>query len=338
MVAIRPVVALLSLTVAASLLTACRGGSGSAPDKAGGSTGPVVLRLGSTDFADQSESPAIRYFADQVAKVSNGQLRIRIVYDAGGDRTAAGEENVIRKVESGKLDLGWIAARAWDEVGVKSFTALQAPFLITSYSLLGRVTSSPLATRMLDGLSARNDVGLALVPMELRHPSGGLKHRLVAVRDFRGARIRDIPSRVGDDLLRALGARPVHVSNAAISGVLAHRRIDGSEVALETAGFGSVVTANVTFFAKAMTLFAGQKAFDALAADQRAWLKTAAGRMLPYILAKPPWRGAFARYCRNGGRVVRASRDDLTGLERASRPVSAALERDRKSTRLNSSH
>ena len=74
-------------------------------------------------------------------------LRVRITYVAAGTATPYVEERTIAAVRGGRFDLGWIGARAWDEVGVKSFRALQAPFLITSNPLLDRVVDEPAGRR-----------------------------------------------------------------------------------------------------------------------------------------------------------------------------------------------
>ena len=191
------------------------------------------------------DTPNVEFFASQVRALSRGTLRVHVIPQAAGDAVPDTEERIARMVRDGKLDLGWIGARAWDELGVSSFQALQAPFLITSYPLLDRVTTSPLATRMLAGLARQHVIGLALVPELLRHPAG-FRHPLSSLADFDGARIRALPSRAGDALLRALGATPVHESNRAFA---TDRRSDGEETS-----FGRVAvvgapsaTANVAF-------------------------------------------------------------------------------------------
>src|SRR4051794_6916300 len=119
----------LVLFAAAVALAGCSSG---AADKAGGSGAARVLSIGDSNSSDQSDTAAIQHFAAQVDKRSGGSLRIHITYGAAGSATPYVEERVIRAVQSGRFDLGWTGARAWDEVGVKSFRALQAPFLITS--------------------------------------------------------------------------------------------------------------------------------------------------------------------------------------------------------------
>ncbi len=314
--------------VAAALVGCSSGHKSGASDKAGGSSAPTVLRLGDSDSVDQPDTPTIRYFAARVAKLSGGALRVRITFQAAGDRTPDVEAQTVRMVRAGKFDLGWIGARAWDELGVKSFQALQAPFLVTSYALLDRIAMSPIAGEMLAGLKSQDVVGLALVPDLLRHPVG-LERPLASPADFAGARIRIQPSRATRALMTALGAAPVSVSNAAVGAAIGHHRIDGEELSLGNAGSGSIVTANVTFFDKALTLFAARHAYEQLSDQQREILRSAAEQTLRHVVTDRPSESALARpFCRDNGRIVLASKRDLAELRRAARPVYAQLERE----------
>lgn len=320
----------LAAVVAAATSAGCSSGhNSSAADKAGGSAAPVVLRLADSDAVDQPDTPTVRYFAGQVAKLSGGSLRVQITFQAGGDKVPDVEARTARLVRAGTFDLGWIGARAWDHLGVKSFQALQAPFLITDHALLDRVATSAVAEEMLKGLKSYGVVGLALIPDLLRHPVGR-KRPLASLAELAGARVRVQPSRATDALLRALGAVPVVVSNSAIPSAIGHGRIDGEELSFGNAPSESVVTANVTFFGKALTLFAERHSYERLTDEQRAVLLRAAEQTLRHVVATPPSESALAaRFCRqSGARIVLARKQDVAALVRASRPVYAQLARE----------
>ena len=160
---------------------------------------------------------------------------------------------------------GWARAPGTG-MGIKSFQALQAPFLVTDHALLGRIMTGPLAARMLAGLDGHGFVGLALVPDRLRYPFGA-RGPLASPEDFAGARVRVYPSGATDALIRALGATPVHVSGDDVAAAVARREIDGTEAALGTnsATEGeNHLTANLPFFAKTLTLFAGEGTYERL--------------------------------------------------------------------------
>ena len=202
-------------------------------DKAGGATAPVVLTIATDTRADQADAEILRYFVRRVEHNSEGRVRIRIVYGAGGEATTSSEVRVGRLVRDGEFDLGWIPSRNWDYLGVDSLRALQAPFLITSYDLLDRVLIGPLGPEMLRGLRQAGVVGLALVPGELRHPLG-LNHALRGLANFAGARIHVAPSRTTDALVHALGARPVLLTTRARSPRTAPARSTGRNSATRT--------------------------------------------------------------------------------------------------------
>ena len=321
-----PLVPVLAAAVVAGAPAGC--GPGAGGDKAGGSRAPAILRLAVSSAADDPDVPDARFFASRVAELSHGSLRIQVVTSAAGSQSAYSEARVARMVRNGRFDLGWIGSRAWDGLGVSSFTALQAPFLVTNYALLDRIATGTLALRMLAELQQRGFVGLALVPDRLRHPFG-VRHPLASPADFSGARVRVIPSRVTDALMRALGATPVHISSDSVDAAIARGELDGTEHSLGGTWLGGhYLSANITFFAKGDTLFAGRGAFKRLNDDQRAAIRNAARQTVAHTAAHPPPESELVRrYC-DGGRVVTASRDDLAALTRAAQPVYAELERD----------
>lgn len=324
----------LAVVLCTTLAAACT--SHRAADKVGGPRGPTVLRLGASDPEDAAESMQARYFAAEVRKLSRGRVRIAVTFEAAGAGTPDVEPRTIELVRSGRYDLGWVATRAWDELGVTSFQAVQAPFLITNYPLLDRALRS-FGPEMLAALGDRDLVGLALIPGLLRHPVG-ITRPLVSLADFEGARVRDLPSRASDALFRALGAVPVHVSNADFGRQLALSRIDGEEMSIPNSPFPAPVTANVTLFPKVLTLFLSRRAFSRLDTEDREILRRAAVRTFRHVSTFPlkaglAYESVLAReYCRVPGRVVLATAQERAALVRAAEPVYTRLRRDAKTS------
>jgi TRAP-type C4-dicarboxylate transport system substrate-binding protein len=218
-------------------------------------------------------------------------------------------------------------------MGIKSFQALQAPFLVTDHELLGRITTGPLAARMLGGLDGHGFVGLALVPERLRYALGA-KEPLASPDAFAGTRVQVKPSGATDALMRALGATPVHISGDDLPDAVANGEIDGSEASLGTNSpdEGQLhLTANLPLFPKTLTLFAGDGAYDRLDEDQRKAIREAAKLTAAYAAADAPSERALVRnFCREGPpfSAVAASSGDVAALESAARPVYTQLERD----------
>ena len=230
-------------------------------------------------------------------------------------------------VRDGRFQLGWIGARAWDTRGVDAFQALQAPFLITDKGLLDEVVAGDIGKRMLAGLRGGGVEGIALVPGLLRHPFGA-RHAFTTLGDFAGARARVSPSRASDALLRALGAIPVHVAPALV-GMTANRGgIDVREQSLGSDPAGTWLTANLTFFGKAITLFGNAAALAKLDGEQRDMLRRAGEATVRHAIAAAPGEQELAtRYC-TAARVVLAADGDLTALREAAAPVYARMARD----------
>ena len=332
--------ALLLLTALISgAVSACDLEGGGDADKAGGSEAPEVLRLAVADDAEQPDAPFARYFARRVAALSDGSVRVRVVWDAAGQSSPGYELGIAQRVRDGDFELGWMGSRAWDRMGITSFQALQAPFLVTDYGLLGRIATGPPAERMLAGLDGHGFVGLGLVPEHLRY-AFGVRGTLASVRDFAGARVRVRPSEASDALMRALGAEPVHISGDDVAAAVADGKIDGAEASLGTNSRDegeNHLTVNLPLFPKTLTVFAGQDAYDQLDAGQREAVRMAARQTAAYAAGHPPSeRALMSEFCGAGRLVsaVAATAGDLRALERAAQPVYAELEEDATTTAL----
>jgi C4-dicarboxylate-binding protein DctP len=319
---------LLASGIAAVIgLTACSAGS-SPPGSSGGPPAPVTLTLGVPDAAGTpAEAADITSFARLVRQLSDGRMTIRIMWEVSPATNA--EPATAALVRAGTVDLGWIGARAWDTLGVRSFQALQAPFLIDSYPLLDAVLRSPMASDMLAGLNRAGYTGLGLYPDQLRHPAG-FRKPLASLRELRGARIRVQASRASEALFRALGAVPVHLNGSAYSDAVSAGTVDGvdaSAVIAATSG-GKFLTGNITFYPKTTTLFAGTGRFARLSVSQQRVLRSAARRTLAFALAVPAEPGGTTPFCAAGGKVVTASQLAVDAIGRAAQPVYAYLEQD----------
>ena len=314
-------------------LSACNSGGDDDADKAGGSDAPKVFRLAVADDAEQPDAPFARYFARRFAALTDGSVRVRVVWDAAGQSSPGYELGIAQRVHDGDFELGWMGSRAWDRMGVKSFQALQAPFLVTDYGLLGRIATGEPGERMLAGLDGHGFVGLGLVPEHLRY-AFGVRGPLASIEDFAGARVRVRPSEASDALMRALGAKPMHISGDDVAGAVAHGQIDGAEASLGTNSRDegeNHLTVNLPLFPKTLTLFAGEDAYDRLDDTQREAVRKAARETAAYAAAHPPSEKALMREFCGGGRLVSAvaaTPGDLVALEDAVQPVYTALEQN----------
>src|SRR5262245_45977395 len=146
--------------IGAAVAAAIAGGCGATgATKAGPQNGPTVLRMASRDSSLASDAAAA-YFANRVAELSRGAVEVKGIGPWGRIRPGA-EQQIVRDVAGGKVDLGAVGTRVLDTLGTTSFQALTAPMLIDNYRLEAAVIASDMPRRMLKGLRLRGVTGLA---------------------------------------------------------------------------------------------------------------------------------------------------------------------------------
>ncbi|MCA1678369.1 MAG: TRAP transporter substrate-binding protein DctP, partial [Actinobacteria bacterium] len=315
--------------IAGVMLTLVTGCTSGGSNKAGGQREPKPVVL---TFANGTTDPLeLDAFVDEVERLSDGAIRIE-VHSNWRTGQVAYENGLIRDVREGKTDLGWAGSRAWDSVGVNSFRALSAPFLVDSYPLEERVVRSPLVKPMLRELGRVDLVGLGVLPGAMRRPLG-IRRPLVKPGDFAGLRIAVQQSRVADATMRALGADAIWISVQKTD----IRRFGGIEQLLSGihgAGYdrtGRYLTANVDFWPRPLVVFANGGVFDRLTPAEQKILGRAARSVVPRQIAldRQMDREASQDICRGGFVTFEtASAAELAALRRAVQPVYDQLERD----------
>jgi TRAP-type C4-dicarboxylate transport system substrate-binding protein len=308
----------LALLAVLAVMLAAAACSGSGVDKAGGTRTeqPVVLTL-----ANHEQGPEdVQFWVDEVQRRSGGSLRIQVT-NRWRDQEFAYDKATIADVQSGKVQLAKVNARAYDTVGITSFQALLAPFLIDNHTLERRALESDLVGEMLAGTNKLGLVGLAVLPAQLRKPLG-VSGPLVTVKDYQGARIGVREGEIAKATFTALGATPVPtIPGKPLNG------LDGIEL-----NFGTIkgneqqakaVTSNVTFWPRPMTLVINRKAFESLTPSQQEALQAAGSAVLSRQLDVTQRLSAEDEgvLCRRGLRFVQASNQDLAALRRAVQPV-----------------
>jgi TRAP-type C4-dicarboxylate transport system substrate-binding protein len=309
------------LVLAATLATgaaACGSGGVNKAGSADARTTVLTLADGEGDISNAQP------FADAVKRLSHGTLQINIKrhWRLNDPRYETG---LIKDVQKGNAPLGISATRAFDTVGISSFQALQAPFLIDNITLEQKVLNSDIPAKMLAGLKPHGLVGLAVLAGPLRRPLG-FTGPLVAPSEYRGTSIGFRASAVSEEILRALGATPVVIpashDTSGLDGVEGHvtNMIDAFKVR------GATLAGNVVIEPRPNVIFMNQRAFGALSAAQQRVLIRAAGQARADGGVYEPDGPSVQQMCRGGVTTVTASRVDLAGLRAAVQPVYHTLE------------
>jgi TRAP-type C4-dicarboxylate transport system substrate-binding protein len=292
---------------------------------------PSVLVIGNSDPTSDDEL----FFAREAARLLDGTLQISLRSQLYGERPDK-ERRVARDLQAGRLPLAWDATRVWDTEGATSFQALQAPFLIDSAALMGRVIASPLAAQVASGLGAKGVTSLGLAAINLRRPLGARKP-FTSIADFQGATVNVITSRVSEDILRALGGAPVDVGGGEVLGnALRSGKVDAAETAIDVVfrnGYAEVakyMSSNVVLFPKFASIDANAAMLAALPAAQRDALARAAAATGPRSTERlrAHEAGDAAALCKQGIRFATATQAELDALVAAEQPVYEALSTD----------
>ena len=176
--------------------------------QAGGPGAPVTLRLANTG-GSIDQTPAVEYFVKRVDELSDGNVRIEVV-DQWAEFASDAEQQVVRGVSRGEIDLSWVGTRVFDTIGFENFEALTAPMLIDSYALEEAVIESGVTEEMMQGLDRLGVVGLGVLADGLRRPIG-VTEPLLGPADWRGITFGTLRSDGQVEAIRALGATPAQI-------------------------------------------------------------------------------------------------------------------------------
>jgi TRAP-type C4-dicarboxylate transport system substrate-binding protein len=321
--------ATVALAVIAAVVAGGCSGDGTGSDKAGGSGEPVVLRMANT-ASNLEYFPAITDFVGRVKERSGGNVRIEVV-DEWGRFAADGEQQVVRAVAAGKVDLGHAGTRVLDTMGVASFQALQAPMLIDSYALQRAVLEGGLPREMLQGLDRVGVAGLGVLGGGLSKPIA-VNKPLLGSADWRGITFGTYKSEVQAQAIRSLGATPMEAFGKARDQALQAGKLQAFELNLLAyqlnvlEGEAPYVTANVNLWPWTDVLFANPGRLAALTGQQRGWLQQAAADAVGSSVGLADHDAQLLTLmCKSGARFANASEADLGGLRKAVAPVYANL-------------
>jgi TRAP-type C4-dicarboxylate transport system substrate-binding protein len=325
---VRLLVAALFAILAAFAAAGC--GAGNPPSRSGADVEPVTLTATSYEQQGRIAAETLAEFARRASALSNGAVKIKLGPEPDNSRPDTSADK-IAEIRRGTYDLGIVAARSFDKLGVPSFQALQAPFLVTSNALGDRILEDGIAEEMLGTLDDLSLEGLALTYADRRFPLG-YAAPLVSTSDYRGKSVAARPSAATYAMLRALGAVPTPLNGGELAAAAEAGTVVGSEGVLATNSPVSVatVTANTPWYFKANALVARRSVFDGLSGGQQDVLRQAAEETRTWAAGQHADDAtAVRRYCADGhGAVVLATEAQLTALRAAVEPVYAEMERD----------
>src|SRR5262245_33985299 len=180
----------------------------------------TTLTLGYVTTPEHPYGLALQYYADQVKKLSDDNLEIKLLPNYQG-----GDVPLLNDVRGGAVDMASVSSAIWDTVKVNCFQALQAPLLLTNYGLEGKIIGGSIGAKMLQCTQQLGLVGLAIHEGGLRKPFG--KSPLITPANWKGKKIRAPQSNVLSAGIRALGADPTPLALPEVFNACAAARWTG---------------------------------------------------------------------------------------------------------------
>lgn len=254
-------------------------GDGSSTAAAGG--GEITLNLAYVTTAQHPYGLAVDAFVKDVAQASDGRITIK-----AQPSYPQSEVQLLSDVRGGSVDMATISTAVWDSAGINSFQALQAPFLVTNYTLEGEIISGDIGKAMSDDASqqAGDITVLAVHEGGLRKPVGANKP-LNSVAAFQGAKIRASQSKVMAEGLKSLGAEADPIPLPEVYQALQNGTVDGMEANLGLVAtnkyyeVAKYVTGNINLWPFPTALTVNNAKFQALSAEDQKIITDAAAKM-----------------------------------------------------------
>jgi TRAP-type C4-dicarboxylate transport system substrate-binding protein len=313
----------IALIVFAVALTAC------GQDRTGNVAAKVVTLRGETVFNPDD----VRPYLDEVSQLAGDSLSLDVFESTS--KPIDIESQVVDRVASGSLDIGFVGARTWAGRDVHAFDALQAPFLIDSYELQQAILEGGVIDEANDSLASLGLVSIGVLPGPLRVPAGR-EGPFVGPADYAGSNIGMSDAAITEATLSALGA----TATALQFGTDDVAGVDGMEaqvgaIPFEGPGQMHFVTGNVVFWPRPISVVMNAERFAALTSDQQTWLREAVGKSMDDMTARAQAtdRESLGNACRNGAQFVNASESDLDELRDAVESVYGRLRQDEATSR-----
>jgi TRAP-type transport system periplasmic protein len=180
-----------------------------------------TLRFPSASNKGHPQVQGVEKFAELVAAKSGGKITVRPF--PGG---ALGPDlQVVSAMQGGTIDLNVMNASLLAG-NAKEMAALDLPFLFNSAEEADAVIDGPIGKKLMDKLPAKGLVGLAYWDLGFREMHTRSKP-IAKADDFRGLKMRVIPTPIYVEFMNALGANAVPMPFTETYTALEQGAIDG---------------------------------------------------------------------------------------------------------------
>jgi tripartite ATP-independent transporter DctP family solute receptor len=269
-----------------------------------------VLRMGFLFAKDSQLGAGAKRMAEDVAKQTAGRYRIEIYPNA----TAGGEVEMIRDVQLGHLDIGFITNAPFSGI-IPEMGIFDISFLFKDAGHAHRTLDGPIGDEYLAKFKEHSMVGLAWGENGMRHITNS-KHPINEPGDLKGLKMRVPQSPVMIAAFKAMGADAQPLAFPALYGALQSHQFDGEENPLAV-----IIASHFEKVQKQLTLTGHVYSWAALVMSPQAWAALSEADR-PIFVAAAKAGGIASRKA-----AAKAEADGVEMLKKAGMEVVTSVDR-----------
>lgn len=236
---------------------------------------PRIVRFGYGLAEDSNQGRAVRYFAEEMGKLTGGKWKVK----AFGAASLGSDPQMQNALIGGAQEM--MVGSPATLVGIVSdFGVYDLPFVFASDKEADTVLDGPFGQKLLDSLQPKGMVGLVYWENGFRDLTNS-KRPVAKMEDMQGIKLRVMQNPVYIDMFKGFGANAVPLAFSELFAALETGAVDGQEnpvTTIESSKFYEVqkylsITHHVY---SPWVVTVSKKWYDGLSADEKAALKKAA--------------------------------------------------------------
>ncbi len=236
---------------------------------------PRIVRFGYGLAEDSNQGRAVRYFADEMGKLTGGKWKVKAFGAA-----ALGSDPQMQNALIGGAQEMMVGSPATLVGIVSDFGVYDLPFVFTTDKEADTVLDGPFGQKLLDSLQPKGMVGLVYWENGFRDLTNS-KRAVNKMEDMQGIKLRVMQNPVYIDMFKGFGANAVPLAFSELFAALETGAVDGQEnpvTTIESSKFYEVqkfltITHHVY---SPWVVTVSKKWYDGLSADEKTALKKAA--------------------------------------------------------------
>lgn len=196
-----------------------------------------IIRFGFGLPEASNQGRAAKFLADEVARLSDGKLKMRTFGDA-----KLGSDVQMQNALIGGAQEMMVGSTATLVGIVKDFGVYDLPFLFSSDKEADAVLDGPFGRKLMDKLEAQGLVGLVYWENGFRNLTNS-KHPVAKMEDFAGIKLRVMQNPMYIDMFDSFGANAVPLPYSELFSAMETGAVDGQEnpvTTIESAKFYEV--------------------------------------------------------------------------------------------------